>query len=239
MNSGWIKLYRKITDSPVFDNPKLLKTWIWCLCKAAHSERNVVIGKQIVHLEAGQFIFGRRSAAEKLNINERTVYDYIHILQDLHMIRINSNNKFSVITIEKWCEYQQGSEDCQQQTTQQTTQQSTQQTTQQTTHKQECNKNVKNVKNVKKHIYGEYRHVRLTDEEMNRLVDELGEDGFAECVKILDEYKEQTGKKYASDNMTIRKWVIDRYKEDIAKKARNIQQNQKTGRLDWLDDWGR
>lgn len=228
MNNGWIKLYRKITDSPVFDNPKLLKTWVWCLCKAAHSEKDVIVGKQIVHLEAGQFVFGRRSAAEKLKMNERTVYDYMHTLKDLQMIRIHSNNKYSLITIENWGKYQQGIEDYQQQTTQQTTQQSTQQTTQQTTHKQECNKNVKNVKNVKKHIYGEYRNVRLTDDEKNKFICEFGEDEFIYWVKAVDEYKEQTGKKYNSDYMTMRQWRKKREKNNSVLEKDSTNKNYHT-----------
>ena len=99
MAQGWIKLHRKLIESPAFDNPKLLKIWVWCLCKASHTECEKLVGRQIVKLEPGQFVFGRLKAAESLSMNDRTVYDYIKTLEKLGMIYVNSNNKFSVITV--------------------------------------------------------------------------------------------------------------------------------------------
>lgn len=39
-------------------------------------------------------------------MNESTIYKYIKLLEKLQMISINSNNKFSVVSIEKWEDYQ-------------------------------------------------------------------------------------------------------------------------------------
>lgn len=125
MKQGWIKLHRKLTESSVFDNPKLLKTWIWCLCKASHTEHEVVVGKQVVNLQPGQFVFGRLKAADALKMNDRTVYDYMKMLEKMEMLRINSNNKFSVVSVENWVFYQEDTEELQHQNTQQTTIKST------------------------------------------------------------------------------------------------------------------
>ena len=105
-NVSYIKLFRKLLNSPIFENEKALKIWIWCLLKATHTEREQLVGRQIVQLKKGQFIFGRKKASEELKMKERTLYDYLKLLEELSMIRINSNNKFSVITVEKWEEYQ-------------------------------------------------------------------------------------------------------------------------------------
>ncbi len=53
----WIKLYRKILKSPIWENEKALKVWIWCLVKATHTERIQLVGQQRVLLEKGQFVF--------------------------------------------------------------------------------------------------------------------------------------------------------------------------------------
>ena len=132
-DKGWIKLYRKILKSPIWDNEKALKIWIWCLIKATHEDRNQLVGKQIVNLKKGQFVTGRKKASEELKINDRTIYDYLKLLEKLQMISINSNNKFSVVTIEKWEEYQIEELNNQHQITQQINNNAT--TTQ---HKQEC-----------------------------------------------------------------------------------------------------
>jgi hypothetical protein len=105
-DKSWIKLYRKILKSPIWDNEKALKIWIWCLVKATHEDRKQLIGKQIVNLKKGQFVTGRKKASEELKINDRTIYDYLKLLENLKMISINSNNKFSIVTIEKWEDYQ-------------------------------------------------------------------------------------------------------------------------------------
>ncbi|MCI8362241.1 MAG: hypothetical protein HFJ41_03780 [Clostridia bacterium] len=105
-DNTWLKLYRKLLKSPIFENEKALKIWIWCLLKATHIEREQLVGQQIVHLEKGQFIFGRNKASEELKMTESTIYKYIKLLEKLQMISINSNNKFSIVTIEKWEDYQ-------------------------------------------------------------------------------------------------------------------------------------
>ena len=105
-DTSYIKLFRKILKSPIWDNEKALKIWIWCLLKATHIERKQLVGQQIINLEKGQFIFGRKKASEELKMKESTIYKYIKLLEDEQMLSINSNNKFSVVSIEKWGDYQ-------------------------------------------------------------------------------------------------------------------------------------
>ena len=71
---GWIKIHRKLLESNVFDNEKVLKLWIWCLLKATHQEQKPIIGTQIVKLKAGQFIFGRDKAAAELKMKPSWKY---------------------------------------------------------------------------------------------------------------------------------------------------------------------
>lgn len=144
-NETWIKLYRKLLQSPIFENEKALKVWIWCLIKATHTEREQLVGQQIVHLEKGQFVTGRKVASEELKMKDRTVYDYFKLLEQLSMISIKSNNKFSVITVEKWEDYQ-GIETKKQQ----------QSNNKSTTDQQQTNTN-KNVKNIYLFILNKYK----------------------------------------------------------------------------------
>ena len=116
MSNGWIKLHRGILESDVFQNERLLKVWIWCLCKASHKEHTQFVGHQLVTLQPGQFIFGRAVAAESLRMAKSTVWDSMKVLEKLGNINIKSNNKFSVITIEKWTFFQDEDDDIRQQT---------------------------------------------------------------------------------------------------------------------------
>lgn len=109
MNKGYIRLHRKILDCPVFGNEKLLKVWIWCLLKATHDDFNVTIGRQIVELKKGQFVFGRHMASDELMIPASTVWSHIKLLEKYEMLEIESNNKFSIVTIANWELYQEDS----------------------------------------------------------------------------------------------------------------------------------
>lgn len=103
---GWIKLYRNITRSPLFDNPKLLKVWIWCMSNAAYAQHDVIVGKKTITLNPGEFITGRKKAAIELDMAERTVYDYLHLLEKRGNITLFPNNKYTVVRVEKWGIYQ-------------------------------------------------------------------------------------------------------------------------------------
>lgn len=69
-----------------------------------------------------------------------------------------------------------------------------------------------------KHKHGEYQHVLLTDDEVNRLMDEYGEAETTSAIKYLDEYIEMNGRKYKNHNLVLRKWVFDAVKEKQKKK---------------------
>lgn len=103
---GWIKLHRKLLESPVFQNEKLFKIFAWCLLKASHAEHTELIGLQKVSLRPGQFVYGRHVAAEELKIKESTLYKYMMWLKNEEILNIQSNNKFSVVTIVNWDLYQ-------------------------------------------------------------------------------------------------------------------------------------
>ena len=61
----------------------------------------------------------------------------------------------------------------------------------------------------KKHIYGEYKHVKLTDKERDQLFNDYGEADTLKAIKYLDEYIEMKGAKYKSHYLAMKKWVFD------------------------------
>ena len=65
---------------------------------------------------------------------------------------------------------------------------------------------------VKKATYGEYKHVKLLEEEFNRLEEENGLEITLKAITILDEYMEISGKPYKNCNLVLRKWPIDQAK---------------------------
>lgn len=103
---GWIKLYRKLLHSPIFTSEKGLKVWVWCLLKASHEGYEQYVGRSLVVLKPGQFVFGRRSAGGELRMKPSTIQSWMDILQKDQYIVINSTNKYSVVSINNWIDYQ-------------------------------------------------------------------------------------------------------------------------------------
>ena len=75
----------------------------------------------------------------------------------------------------------------------------------------------------RKHKYGEYKHVLLTDEDYTKLINELGDGMARECIKYLDEYIEMKGYKAQNHYLCIKKWVIKAVNEKY-QKQNNQQQ---------------
>lgn len=64
-------------------------------------------------------------------------------------------------------------------------------------------------KNNKKHTFGEYKKVSLTDEEYRKLVSEFGEQKTDQAITFLDAYIAEKGYKSKSHYLAIRRWVFD------------------------------
>ena len=111
MDSGYILLSRSVLDSDVFASQKLLKIWVWCLCKSNFKDRFVPLkigkGETVVTVKRGSFIFGRHKAEDELFIDGSTIYKSIKKLEQMEMIKIESNNQYSIVTVCKYDTYQQ------------------------------------------------------------------------------------------------------------------------------------
>ena len=70
-----------------------------------------------------------------------------------------------------------------------------------------------------KHKHGRNAHVLLTDQELETLVTDFGEEQAQAAIDYLDEYIERKGYKAKSHYLAIRKWVFDAMREDDLKKA--------------------
>ena len=57
-------------------------------------------------VDPGQFIFGRESAAKELKMSPSTVWNRIKKLENMRNLDIESDSKYSIITIINWNTYQ-------------------------------------------------------------------------------------------------------------------------------------
>ena len=89
------------------------------------------------------------------------------------------------------------------------------------------NKNTKNIKNPKKE-YGEYKKVKLTDDEFKKLVNDFGSAKTEEAINFLDGYIVDKNYKSKEHYIAIRRWVIDAVNEQAVRRAKDKQGNTKT-----------
>lgn len=110
MNRGYVRLWRKVQDSAVFQNEGLLKVFIWCIVRANYQETWVSVrtgkGFTEVRLSPGSFIFGRHSAAKELKMPAGTVWKRMLKLEKLEILDIQRDTHYSIIHIINWPIYQ-------------------------------------------------------------------------------------------------------------------------------------
>lgn len=111
---GWIKVYRKITDSLVWSDPNQLKLWLLLLVKANHEEKRFIFNGQEVYVTSGQMVTGAHAIASEFNegatrdnqVSWRQLWRWVKRFEKEQMLTIKSTTKYSVITILHWNEYQ-------------------------------------------------------------------------------------------------------------------------------------
>lgn len=107
-NNSFVKLYRDILNGPVFQDPIMLKLYIYITCSVTYCEKDEVRNGKIIHLMPGEMIAGRKALAQRLEMSEKIVYARLQSLKKLGLVDIKSNNKFSLISVANW-EFLQGS----------------------------------------------------------------------------------------------------------------------------------
>ena len=85
-----------------------------------------------------------------------------------------------------------------------------------------------NVASLRKSAKKCSEYVFLTDAEMEKLIEDFGQEGAQRIIEILDSYKANTPSKcfgknaYIDDYKVIRNWVIKRYNEEIGPGQRSV-----------------
>ncbi|MTI70056.1 MAG: hypothetical protein FH751_07375 [Firmicutes bacterium] len=103
---GWIKLHRELKDHWINEDSRAFHLWINFLMEASHKERKTYINGKVIKLKPGQLVFGRKRWSRELKIDESKIYRTIKLLKESEMIKIDSTNKYSIITILNWEKYQ-------------------------------------------------------------------------------------------------------------------------------------
>jgi hypothetical protein len=113
MNSGWIKLHRRLREHPFWpvDRPySKLEAWIDLLLSANHKSTSVNFDFTVINVTRGQCITSQVKLAKKWNWHRETVSKFLRLLEREDMASIETSNKtssgFTLITIQNYEKYQ-------------------------------------------------------------------------------------------------------------------------------------
>lgn len=235
--SGFIKLHRKLVAWGWYQD-YVVKDVFLHLLLIANFKATPWKGRV---LEEGQVVVGAQKLADELGFSRQQVRTALKKLKSTNEITIETTNRFSVITIVNWRDYQSDNKTS---TNDSTSRATNKQPTdnQQATNKQPQRKNGKNDKNVKNGkkregtlaAHGSFLNVFLSDSEYNDLRTRYPQHYEAK-IERLSRYLESTGKTYRNHYSTLLDWL----EEDTAQEQPQTKSSYDVNELDKIDtlDW--
>lgn len=223
MAEGWIKLHRNIQEHWLWqDEPyDKARAWIDLLFLANYEDKKTAYRGEIIICKRGDVNLSISHLAERWKWSRDKTTRFLRLLESDGMCVVNATTNRTTITIVNYDFYQ-----CYDATNNATSNAATDATVSQRADTTKEIKKVKKVKNNKytppKIVFGEYKHVKLTEDEFVKLGKDYGSTRRDEAIKFLDEYIEQKpGYKNESHNLCIRKWVFDAVDEQKRKASKN------------------
>lgn len=117
MHRGYIKIWRKVKDSGLYQLPNAFTLFVYMLTEATHKP----IRFGAVDLERGQLSTGRHILSSTLKMSEQSVRTALKHLHNLGMITSKSTSQYTVYTIVNYNNYQDSTVYPNQQVNQQST----------------------------------------------------------------------------------------------------------------------
>jgi hypothetical protein len=103
---GYIRLWRKIMNESFYMNAKCYHIATHLLMIANHKDKTFLFNNQEITIKRGQLLTGRKQLSLMTGESEQECRSALTRLQSCKFITIKSTNKYSVITVNKYEEYQ-------------------------------------------------------------------------------------------------------------------------------------
>ena len=114
IDNSWIKLYRKVQNSWIFNNPHYFKAWMQVLMNVNHTPRDVTIKSQLIHCDRGQKAYSIDTWADVFNKDNENgsewttqkVRTFFKKLEKTNMIITENLGKTTRLTVCNYRTYQ-------------------------------------------------------------------------------------------------------------------------------------
>lgn len=189
----WIKLHRKITEREWYSDTNVFRLFMHLLLKANYTNKK----RQWINVNRWQLITWRIILSEELWLTEQQIRLCLTKLKTTNEITIKTTNKFSLITLLKYNDYQSLDED-KQPTEQPANEPTDNQQTTTTKEYKESKENNKSSKEDNKQVYW--------SKDINSIIDFMKE----QC-KLNNLVYESTWERYSAKN-----FLSGKFKEEIS-----------------------
>ena len=171
-DTGWVKIYRSMTDWRWYTNLPVKTLFLHLLLIANHRDQDW----DGITVKRGQCITGRKQLATETGLTEQQVRTALHKLTVTQEITTESTNRYTLITLVNYERYQAQDMSCppakQPTNNQQTTNKQPTDNQQITTNKNDKNvKNDKNEKNIYEVITNLYNEICISYPKLTKLSD--------------------------------------------------------------------
>jgi len=106
MHRGYIIIWRKIMESSFYTNPNACRLAIHCLLRANHKDQKIIFNREEVLVKRGTFITGLDSLQNETGLTFQNLRTSIKVLENVGFITRKVTNRFSVISVCKYGDYQ-------------------------------------------------------------------------------------------------------------------------------------
>ena len=201
MHRGYIKIYRKIFDSEIWEEKPFSRgqAWLDLILLANHKKGYFRVRGIRVDIERGQVGTSSKTLATRWGWSRGKVLRFLHELETAQQIVQQKNNVSSLISIVNYDQYQGNDTANGTQTGRKRDANGTQ------TDTNNNDKNGKNVKKDKKRKFGSLKNVLLSEKEYKKLSEKFN-GTLTEKIENLSLYIASKGTRYKSHYATILAW---------------------------------
>lgn len=107
VGKGFALLHRKIMETPFYKDAEASHLWVHLLLRANYEPAVIQTDYGDVMCQRGEFLTGRNTLAEETGLTSDRVKSLLRKFKNLGMITTKSTNRFTVIQVVKYDEYQQ------------------------------------------------------------------------------------------------------------------------------------
>ena len=100
---GFILIYRKIQENPIWRYPAYVHLWLYLLLNANWKDRETIDG---VKVPRGSLLTGRAKLAQDCNSTEQSIRTALSRLESTSMITMKSTSRGTIVSVTNYDKYQ-------------------------------------------------------------------------------------------------------------------------------------